>query len=448
MNQVNQPDLLDNFGDDGVASRAAALSILTQVLGQKKMLDSVLERETSLSNLPPRDRGFVRMLVATTLRRKGQLDDLIARSLSKGETPRPDSLRYILYLGITQLLFMDVADHAAVNTSVMLTVQEGMEGKKGFVNAILRRISGPEGKEWLAQQDPAELNIPAWLYQQWIAAYGVVRAKNIALASLDEAFLDITLKNENESALWCGALEAKALPTGSLRRTAGGHVTELNGFSDGAWWVQDASSALPVKLFGDIAGKTVLDLCAAPGGKTAQLAAAGADVVAADRSASRMALLKENLVRLKLEDKVRPVIEDGSVWQPREEFTHILVDAPCSATGTIRRHPDLLVLKNEKDQQGLISIQERLLSNAASMLSVGGVLIYCTCSLQKAEGEDQITKFLMFNRGFRRLPIRKEEFGGLDGVVNSDGDVRILPHTMAEEGGMDGFFISRLERNG
>lgn len=448
MSQPNQPDLLDNFGDDGVASRAVALSILTQVLGQKKMLDSVLERETSFLNLPPRDRGFVRMLVATCLRRKGQLDDLIARSLSKGETPRPDPLRYILYLGITQLLFMDVADHAAVNTSVMLTVQEGMEGKKGFVNAILRRISGPEGKEWLAEQDPAELNIPAWLYQQWIAAYGVVRAKNIALASLDEAALDITVKNEKESALWCGALEAKELPTGSLRRTSGGHVAALKGFVEGAWWIQDASSALPVKLFGDVAGKTVLDLCAAPGGKTAQLAAAGADVVAADRSASRMALLKENLERLNLLSKVRSVIEDGSVWQPREQFTHILVDAPCSATGTIRRHPDLLVLKNEKDQQGLISIQERLLSNAASMLSVGGVLIYCTCSLQKAEGEDQITKFLMFNRDFRRLPIRKEEFGGLDGVVNSDGDVRILPHTMAEEGGMDGFFISRLERNG
>jgi 16S rRNA (cytosine967-C5)-methyltransferase len=448
MTHMQQQDLLGDSGDDGVFSRAVALNILSQILGQKKMLDMVIERHQGFLSLPPRDRAFVRMLVATTLRRYGQIEDIVARALDKGGVPRPDSLKWILYLGVTQIMFMDVADHAAVNTSVMLTADQGLDGKKGFVNAILRRIAGAEGKAWLESQDEAALNIPAWLYQQWIDSYGVVRAKNMALASLDEASLDITIKNQNEAPMWCGALEAVELPSGSLRRNAGGHITELPGFDEGSWWVQDASSALPAKLFGDVRGKTVLDLCAAPGGKTAQLAAAGANVVAADRSASRMALLKENIERLKLADNVRTVIEDGSVWSPREQFTHILLDAPCSATGTIRRHPDLLVLKNEKDQMGLISIQERLLTNAAAMLEVGGVLIYCTCSLQTAEGEEQVAHFLNTHRGFRRLPIRKEELGGLDGVINSDGDVRIFPHTIAEEGGMDGFFISRLERNG
>ncbi len=440
-----QPDLLADLPSDGLASRASALTILSQVLGQKKMLDVVLEREGSFTRLPPRDRAFVRMLVATVLRRKGQLDDLILRALDKGELPRPEQLKWILYLGITQILFMDVPDHAAVDTSVNLAGQEGMEGKKGFVNAILRRMTA-EGKMWLGEQDEASLNIPEWLYVQWINAYGAMKAKDIAQACLSEAALDITIKNPKEESLWAGALEAQVLPTGSLRRTSGGHITDLHGYNDGAWWIQDASSALPVKLLGDVAGKTVLDLCAAPGGKTAQLAALGAKVVAADRSASRMATLNENLRRLKLEGNVQGVIEDGSVWKPREKFSHILLDAPCSATGTIRRHPDLLALKSPKDQEGLMNIQARLLSNAAEMLESGGILIYCTCSLQKDEGENQVTRFLVANRNFRRVPVRASEIGNIIGGLTSDGDVRILPQHLSEQGGMDGFYIARMQK--
>ncbi len=441
-----QPDLLGDLPSDGVASRAAALAILSHVLGQKKMLDSVLERESGFNRLPPRDRAFVRMLVSTILRRRGQLDDLLLRASDKGELPRPEQLKWILYIGIAQILFMDVADHAAVNTSVDLAAAEGMEGKKGFVNAILRRMTG-EGKAWLKEQDAASLNIPDWIYTQWINAYGAMKAKEIAEASLTEASLDITIKNPKEESLWAGALEAAVLPTGSLRRSSGGHVTDLPGYNDGAWWIQDASSALPATLLGDVAGKTVLDLCAAPGGKTAQLAAMGANVVAADRSAARMATLRENLRRLKLEGQVQTMIEDGSVWKPRDKFTHILLDAPCSATGTIRRHPDLLSLKNYKDQEGLMSIQARLLDNAAEMLEVGGILIYCTCSLQKDEGENQVARFLIANRHFRRVPIRASEIGNIIGGLTSDGDVRILPQHLGEQGGMDGFYIARLQKN-
>ncbi len=428
-----------------MAARQCALSIVEQVLGQKKMLDSVLERDAALAALDVRDRAFVRMLAATVLRRRGQLDDLIARSLNKGEEPRPEILKWILYLGITQILFMDVPDHAAVDTSVTLTARHNMEGKKGFVNAVLRRMTA-EGREWAAQQDAAALNIPAWLYEPWINDYGAVRAKEIALTSLAEAAIDITVKNAAEREEWRVKLDAKLLPNGSLRRMTGGNVTEFPGFNEGAWWVQDASSAMPARFFGDVAGKTVLDLCAAPGGKTAQLAAAGAKVIAVDRSAARMKTLSENLKRIGLEGSVQTIIEDGSLWKPREKFKYILLDAPCTATGTIRRHPDLLALKNEKDQAGLMSIQERLLANAAQMLEKGGIIIYCTCSLQKAEGEEQIDKFLETHEDFRRVPIRREEFGNIDGMVNSDGDLRILPQTLKDHGGMDGFFVSRLQR--
>lgn len=441
-----QDDLLDGVSGDGLAARRAALSILGQVLGQKKMLDSVLERDAQFLELGHRDRAFVRMLVATALRRRGQLDDLIARALAKGEVPRPESLKWVLYLGITQILFMDVANHAAVDTSVTLTGDQGMDGKKGFVNAILRRMTG-EGRGWLDSQDAAALNIPAWLYSQWTNSYGVVRARDIANASLEEAALDITTKKPDTASDWAKTLAGRAISTGSVRRLQGGNVTELEGFSSGDWWVQDASSAMPARLFGDLSGKTVLDLCAAPGGKTMQLAAQGAKVVALDRSASRMAFLSDNLTRTGLSDKVETIIEDGSVWRPREKFNYILLDAPCSATGTIRRHPDLLALKNERDQAGLESIQERLLANAAQILEAGGMLIYCTCSLQKAEGEQQIEKFLKQNANFKRIPVRREEIGGMDGFVNSEGDVRILPYLLKDEGGMDGFFISRLQKS-
>ncbi len=442
---TDQADIFENVLTDGLPARTAALSVLSQVLGRKKMLEAALDGDPILPSLMPRDRAFVRMLVATVLRRRGQIDNLIARASNKGDDPRPETLRWILYLGIAQILFMDVADHAAVDTSVTLAAQNDMMGKKGFVNAVLRRIT-VEGPAWLATQDAAALNIPAWIYDQWLATYGPIRAKDIALASLTEAALDITVRDHDKVEECRVALATTLVPTGSLRRPAGGHVTDLPGFEDGTWWVQDASSAMPARLFGDIKGKTVLDLCAAPGGKTMQLASMGANVVALDRSAARMALLTDNLKRTKLTDRVKTIIEDGAGYAPREKFTHILLDAPCTATGTIRRHPDLLALKNEKDQAGLMSIQERLLENAAKLLEIGGTLIYCTCSLQKAEGEHQVERFLRDHANFRRLPIRREEYGNIEGPVTSNGDVRLLPYHLKDQGGMDGFFISRMQK--
>lgn len=438
-------DSFEETSSDGLAARMVALNVLSQILGSKKMLDAVLDHDAAFKGLPVRDRAFVRMMVSTVLRRKGQMDDLIARAMERGDTPRPEQLKWILYLGVAQLMFMDVPSHAAVDTSVELTSQADMDGRKGFVNAVLRKISA-SGKKWIEDQDVAALNLPAWLYQSWITSYGVVRAKDIALACLEEAALDITLKHAKDADFWASLLAAEKLPTDSLRRKSGGHVGDLQGFDKGEWWIQDASSALPVKLLGDVGGKTVLDLCAAPGGKTMQLAAAGAQVLALDRSASRMTLLNDNLKRVGLQGKVTTVIEDGAGWAPKQAFTHILIDAPCTATGTLRRHPDLMHLKNEKDQAGLESIQTRLLENAARLLAVGGTLVYCTCSLQTGEGERQIERFLLDHRNFTRVPVLKEEIGNVDGIINGDGDVRVFPYALKEQGGMDGFFISRLQR--
>lgn len=431
---------------DGIAPRACALVILQQVLGQKKPLDQSLDSEISFHRLDARDRAFVRMMVATTLRRKGQIDDLIARAMDKGQEPRPETLRHILYIGITQILFMDVPDHAAVDTSVTLAAQNGMEKQKGFVNAVLRRMIA-EGREWAKKQDDIALNFPDWLLRAWIADYELSKTLDIATASLAEAALDITVKKREEEKIWEATLDAQRLPSGTLRRAGGGNVADMPGLSDGAWWVQDAASSLPVRLMGDIAGKHVIDLCAAPGGKTMQLAAAGARVTAVDRSASRMKLVHENLTRTGLASHVETVIADGAEWKPQQRAAIVLVDAPCTATGTIRRHPDLLHLKSERDLQQLVNVQARILDNAASMVAgKGGFIFYCTCSLQKDEGERQVDRFVHDHPEFRRTPFKAAEVFGLDSAITDYGDLRILPFHMAPHGGMDGFFVARLER--
>lgn len=432
--------------DSGVQSRQVAFQILTEVLSRKTPLDQVLARHEGLAALDSRDRSFVRMLVATALRRKGQIDDLIRRAVDKDKELHPQSLAIILYVGICQILFMNVPHHASVDTTVNLAELENMSRQKGFINAVLRRMS-VEGQEWRKKQDIVHLNIPTWLLQHWIADYDLPTAAEIAQGSLAEAQTDITIKNQNESAYLAGALDASILPTGSLRRVAGGDITELHGFDEGSWWVQDASAALPAKLLGDVAGKTIIDLCAAPGGKTAQLASMGANVIALDRSAKRMEKLKENLTRLKLTDNVESIVGDGAAWQPAEPVDAVLLDAPCTATGTIRRHPDVMHLKGEKDLTQLTTLQSRLLENAAAMVKSGGTLIYCTCSLQKAEGENQIEEFLKNHSDFQRNPIGKSEIGGLEGPMTKDGDLRVLPFHLAPNGGMDGFYVARLIKN-
>ncbi|MEI6558288.1 MAG: transcription antitermination factor NusB [Rhodospirillaceae bacterium] len=430
---------------DDLAPRALAVDLLSAVLRRQRPLDDVFEARIAGSRLEGRDRGFVRLLVAATLRRLGQIDALIGAMLDRPGTLKPP-IQDLLRLGVAQLLFLGTPAHAAVNTTVALTGAEPQtQPYKKLVNALMRRL-GREGAALLAAQDAARLNTPDWLWNSWQDAYGAAGARAIAGAHLHEAPLDLSLKIPADATLWAGRLEADILPTGSLRRAAGGAVTELPGFAEGGWWVQDAAAALPARLLGAVAAQRVFDLCAAPGGKTAQLAAAGARVVAVDRAEPRLARLSANLARLGLDAET--VTADAAGWQPAEPADAILLDAPCSATGTIRRHPDIPQLKQPADVAKLAVLQARLLGHALTLLRPGGTLVYTVCSLQPEEGERQIAALLSAGAPAARKPVSAAEIGGLADALTTAGDVRTLPCHLAGQGGMDGFYIARLVRTG
>lgn len=428
-----------------LTARYTALNILDNILTRKTALDQCLDRNDDFKSLPARDKAFARMIIATTLRRLGQIDEIIKKSITNPTTTNA-LLKNILRLGTTQILFMDVPDHAAVNTSVKLAEQHRMDRQKAFVNGVLRNISRI-GKDLVSKQDETRLNTPEWLLKLWIEDYGLKTAAKISQAHHHEAALDITIKDEASRNHWAAEFTASQIACGSLRCRASGSITDLPGFDDGAWWIQDASAAIPANLFGNIEGQTVIDLCAAPGGKTMQLAAQGAHVIAIDRSANRMKRLHENLERIQLTENVETITSDATQWSAQQAPKFILLDAPCSATGTIRRHPDVPHLKSPRDIEGLISIQSRILQNAFKILAPGGVLVYCTCSLQKSEGEEQIAKFLDENPNAAKRAITAEEIGGLDECITENGDIRIFPFHQSATGGMDGFFISRIVKS-
>jgi len=418
-------------------ARAAAVEALSRVLRRRLALDEALD----LSALEDRDRAFARLLVAGTLRRLGQIDDLLKRCLEHPLPAKAALAEDILRLGAAQLLFLDTPAHAAVDTAVNMTRAAGLSAHVKLVNAVLRRL-GREGKAMAEAQDAPRLNTPDWLWNSWSGAYGEETCRAIAAAHLTEAPLDFTTKGD--PAAWAEALEAELLPTGSLRRAPGGLVPALPGFEEGEWWVQDAAAAIPARLLGDVSGLAIADLCAAPGGKTAQLAAGGAHVIALDRSVKRLEKLSANLTRLHLE--AEPVVGDAGTWRPESLLDAVLLDAPCSATGTLRRHPEAAWLKRPEDVAKLAATQDRLLTASVEMLKVGGKLVFCTCSLQPEEGLLPIETLLASGAPVRRLPISAEEVGGLAELITPVGDLRCLPCHLGDKGGMDGFFAARLER--
>jgi 16S rRNA (cytosine967-C5)-methyltransferase len=425
------------------SARSVAIDLVGAVLRRKRPLDDAIEDNLDMAALPTRDRAFARLLVATVLRRLGQIDALIAHCLNTPLPPRAAVVHDMLRLGIAQLLFLRTPAHAAVATTVDLAEARGFVSHKGLVNAVLRRLS-QEGPGLVEVQDAARLNTPDWLWQSWSRAYGEAGCRAIATAHLKEAPLDLTVRGDPQG--WGNLLEANILPTGTLRRVAGGAITALPGYAEGAWWVQDAAAAVPARLLGDISGKRVIDLCAAPGGKTAQLAAAGAIVTAIDRSQRRLDRLISNLHRLDF--SVEAIVADAAVWQPRAKSAGILLDAPCTATGAIRRHPDVPHLKSPDDVARLAVVQERLLAAAGEMVAPGGTLVYCTCSLEPEEGVHQITRFLERDVPFRRAPVQPSEVGGLTEFLTHDGDLRTLPSHLSEIDGIDGFYAARLVRRG
>ena len=436
----------------GLAARRIAADIVDGVLRRRIALDEQLSGKGAhpgLAALADRDRALMRRLTATVLRRLGTLRHLLKGFLDKGfpaDAPRTET---ILLLGAAQILWLDVPDHAAVDLSVRLAQADRRAGRyAGLVNAVLRRVT--QNRDSVRADDTVR-DTPEWLLKRWTEHYGPDVARAIALANGHEPALDLTVKQDAES--WAERLRGRVLPTGTVRTIAHGAISLLPGFSEGAWWVQDAAASLPVRLLGDVRGRDVLDLCAAPGGKTAQLSFAGARVTAVDRSALRLNRLRENLKRLAL--PAETVAADALEWQPESShagpFDAVLLDAPCSSTGTIRRHPDVPWLKGQADITVLTSLQQRLLDRAVEFAKPGGTIVYCVCSLEPEEGEQQITALLARNPNVVRKPVMPEDVFGHDEFITRDGDLRTLPLHLPDPdprwGGLDGFFAARLTRN-
>ena len=463
-------------------ARIAAAELLIAVLDRGRALEDALAETQSFSELEGRDRAFARALVTAGLRRLGGVNAVLARFL---ERPLPESAQHaraLLHIGATQLLVLGTPPHAAVGETV--EAANALRQARGFaklINAVLRRISR-EGATLDALPPGADL--PAWLYTRWRAAYGD-EAPKIAQALLHEPPLDLTVKSD--AVAWVEKLGDVLTPTGSVRilpfslgengsadegraiaRAVGQHapsptatspqldapdplapspqgregIESLPGFSDGEWWVQDAAAALPARALGDVRGKRVLDLCAAPGGKTLQLAAAGAYVTAVDKSEGRLKRLRENLARTQLEATV--ICADALAYRAAEPFDAVLLDAPCTSTGTLRRHPDVAWLRRPTDIRALADLQSQLLQAAAAQLKPGAPLVYAVCSLEPEEGPGVVSAALI--QGWRRDPMRQDEIPGGDRFLTPDGDLRTLPSHWPEIGGLDGFYVARLQR--
>lgn len=435
----------------GLAVRRIAAGMIDGVLRRHRPLDELLDAAAAdragFTSLSDRDRALVRALVGIVLRRLGTLRHLLSHFLDRGVPPQAPLVETALQLGAAQILFLQIPDHAAVDLAVRLVQADRHAARfANLVNAVLRRV-GREGAAQLAALDTIALDTPSWLLGRWIKTYGEPEARAIAAANSHEPALDLTVKDDPDG--WATRLGGRVLPTGTVRMIAHGPVTALDGFAEGAWWVQDAAAALPIRLFGELKGKRVADLCAAPGGKTCQLSAGGALVTAVDRSAARLQRVGDNLKRLSLTAEL--VNADAATWTPDQQFDAVLLDAPCSSTGTIRRHPDVPWLKHESDVAALARVQTRLLDHALSLTRSGGTLVYCTCSLEPEENEQIVAALLAREPRVRRVPIAAREVSGQDAFISSDGDLRTLPCQLPDAdsrlAGLDGFYAARLEKN-
>jgi 16S rRNA (cytosine967-C5)-methyltransferase len=425
------------MSSSGQPARAAAQKILSEVLRKRRPLDAALSATASLE---PRDAGFARAIASETLRRLGQLDALIRTYVPKPPARnRAGSTPEILLAGACELMFLEVAAHAAVDAANRLAQADDKALHfKSLINAVLRRVAR-EGKEVIAAQDPARLNTPDWLWQRWLETYGEQTTRAIASAHLGVPPLDIVTKGAPPPVPDASALFGQVWRLSEFAR-----VDTLPGYAEGDWWVQDAAATLPAHLLGDVSGKAVIDLCAAPGGKTAQLSAAGALVTGVERDEVRMERLKENLRRLRLDAEL--IVEDARDFRPDEPAPFVLLDAPCSATGTIRRHPELPWIKDASDVTLCAQAAGELLDAAADMTAKGGLLVFVVCSLEREEGPEQVDDFLHRRPEFSREIVAPHDVFGLAELIDANGDLRTLPCHLAERGGVDGFYAARLRR--
>ncbi len=409
---------------EGLTARRAVLALLSGVLD--KGLSLAEQGDTPLAGLSPGDKARAQRLASAVLRQAEPIDRILGGFLHKEP---PLAALNILRLAVVELA-EGSAPHGVVNSAVALAQRDReTQGLAGMINAVLRKVVPPVVIEGPPQR------LPGWLRAALVARYGKAAVGKMEAVQAGAPPIDLTLR------VGAAAMEgAEVLPTGSVRLPAGAQVSALAGYAGGAFWVQDAAAALAVKLLGDVRGLDVLDLCAAPGGKTMQLADGGAQVTALDISGPRLARLRENLARTGLAAKI--VTADALQWEPPALFDAVLLDAPCSATGTIRRHPDLPFLRQATDLAGLVALQVQLLDRALGFLKPGGRLVYCTCSLLQDEGEAQIAAALARHAG---LVMLKPELPGIEAGWMGERGLRLRPDYWAERGGMDGFYMACLQ---
>ena len=420
--------------DSGLDSRRVALAVAEKALHHRGGLEQALAAPAVMA-LEPRDRGFARALAMTLLRRKGGIDRILQARLAK---PPPEEVQVLIGLGVAQLLYLDTPAHAAVSTTMALA--DGAQATRPFkplINGVLRRVER-DGAPGL----PPETWAPDWLLARWRAAYGDAAALAIAALIPEEPATDLTARDPGDAPDLAETIGGEALAGGTVRTQRRGELSEWPGYDEGRWWVQDASAAIPARLLGAKPGETVLDLCAAPGGKTLQLAASGASVTAVDRSAARLQRVSENLARARVSAEI--VAAEAGAWDDPRQFDAVLLDAPCTATGTFRRHPDVLWATRPGDIAKLAETQGRLLAAAARRVRPGGRLVYCVCSLEPEEGEGQVEGFLKANPDFKLSPIAPGEGGAPEASVTAAGTLRLLP--CHREAGTDGFFAARFIR--
>ncbi len=426
----------------GLAARVAATRILAAVLEKKTSLDGMLDSENGnpvYRALSLADRALVRAIVNSALRHLPRVEAALSMLLDGPLPQGARSLHHVLVVGAAQMLYLDVPDHSAVDLAVEQAHRDPRNRRfVKLVNAVLRRLGREKADiEQAIAQVPV---LPDWFYARLVSAYGDKTAERISEAQLTPSSIDLTVKAD--PALWAEKLGGTLMPNGSVRLGEfEGQIPSLEGFADGAWWVQDLAASMPVRLMGDVSGKRVADLCAAPGGKTAQLALAGAKVTALDQSGNRLRRLRENLDRLGLHAETVEV--NMMKYQPEQLFDAVLLDAPCSSTGTLRKHPDVCWTKDENDIAKLATLQGQMLRHALTLVDSGGIVVFSNCSLDPSEGEEMIAQVLAENPGIERVAVRKEDWPSMEAAITAEGDLRTTPDMF---GGVDGFFSSVLRK--
>lgn len=435
----------------GFEARRVAARLLGLVVDDGHSLAALCDSgsgNAAFRALIAKDRGMVRAIVMTSVRNRGAILAVMKAVMDRPEPKRARDLTHILHVAAAQILFMELPDSAAVNLGVAaIAANRTTQRFKGFANAILRRI-GREKETLLATTIAQAPVMPQWLRKQVRTDFGKENLEKIEAMVMQEPYLDVSVKSDRSDQGWARKLDAELLVTGSLRLTTDTPVHKLEGYQEGAWWVQNAAAAIPARLFGNVENLAVADLCAAPGGKSAQLASAGGYVTAVDNSEQRLKRLVENFERLELEGNV--VCANVLEWNPGQLFDCVLLDAPCSSTGTIRRHPDVMWAKSPEEVEKLGLLQRKMLKKAIELTKSGGTIIFVTCSIAKSEGEDVFAWALNSIKDIENYPVTPEEVGGLEEVINGQGAVRCLPHHMPLDperlGGVDGFFAGRLKK--